>query len=607
MGGIVIALARRPAARAFLAGAALLAASFSGGARGQAEEAPTAATRASGRGGPDAALPRPLDTVTTARVRRIFDAQRRGDLPSALRDSEQLDTLSPLGRALLGHILSDRYLGRFYQASPAELSGWLIAYADQPDAPAVHALLLRRLPRGVAAPPPPAVPTWEIPRPAHTPAPAPDPAVSLGAARVAALEHAVRERSEGGKTETALRLIARARGLSAGDGARLRAVVAQSLFAGNDDDAAFELARSAFRDSGGEAASPAYIAGLAAWRSGRSDEARVLFEAAAIAPDASAALHAAGSFWTARTLLRADDLGNARFWLLRAAEEANTFYGQLAAGILAAPRGKSAPPTRYREVLGIADLEAIAATPEGLAAFALLQVGEPARAEAELRRVAVRLHGNAAMIRAIRLVAKWAGLRSLRADLLRAAAGSAVGIPDLEPLAGFRVDPALIYGLIRTESNFDQNAVSAVGARGLMQLMPVTARALAGDASLDAESLDDPARNLELGQRYVLYLAHNVNVSEDLIRLLASYNAGPAKCGAWKIRDDGDPLLFIEAIPREQTRIFVQRVLAFTWLYAARLDLPAPSLAQLAGGEFPRLSQSPAAAPALVTRRAQLH
>jgi hypothetical protein len=56
------------------------------------------------------------------------------------------------------------------------------------------------------------------------------------------------------------------------------------------------------------------------------------------------------------------------------------------------------------------------------------------------------------------------------------------------------------------------------------------------------------------------------------------------------VRDDGDPLLFIEAIPNEQTRVFVQQVLTYTWLYAVRLGLPAPSLDELAAGQFPHFT-----------------
>jgi soluble lytic murein transglycosylase-like protein len=225
------------------------------------------------------------------------------------------------------------------------------------------------------------------------------------------------------------------------------------------------------------------------------------------------------------------------------------------------------------------------------------------------------MHDNIGIRRAVRLVAQTAGLH----DLVIEASGlvapgvvskqlAAAQVPDLQPLDGFRVDPALIYGLARVESNFDASATSSAGARGLMQLMPVTANFMAHDAPLDTSKLDDPEVNLELGQRYVLYLAQHDAVDSDLIRLLASYNAGPGKCATWNIRDGGDPLLFIEAIPIEQTRVFVQRALAYTWIYAGRLNLPAPSLDELAAGGFPRFRQvSKSSEPAAAIKRVRLN
>ena len=124
--------------------------------------------------------------------------------------------------------------------------------------------------------------------------------------------------------------------------------------------------------------------------------------------------------------------------------------------------------------------------------------------------------------------------------------------------------------------------------------MPVTAGYIAGDPSLAARGsrLHDPALNLDLGQRYVNYLAAQDQIDGDLIRVLASYNAGPASFARWgaAICDEGDPLLFIEAIPLPETRAFVQHALAYTWIYAARLHLPAPSLDQMAAGAFPRFT-----------------
>jgi soluble lytic murein transglycosylase len=120
--------------------------------------------------------------------------------------------------------------------------------------------------------------------------------------------------------------------------------------------------------------------------------------------------------------------------------------------------------------------------------------------------------------------------------------------------------------------------------------MPATASYVAGDPSLrggpGAQRLHDPGLSLDLGQRYLAYLARHEAVRSDLIRLLAAYNAGPGNLTRW-LAGNGhrdDPFLYIESIPIPETRLFVQRVLAHSWIYASRLGLPAPSLDALANG-----------------------
>ena len=250
-----------------------------------------------------------------------------------------------------------------------------------------------------------------------------------------------------------------------------------------------------------------------------------------------------------------------------------------------------------------ADVDAVAATDAGLRAFALLQVGQPARAADELRALWPAVQDNPALRRALLLVAAGAGLTDCAAqfaawsEALDPGAGEELqfALPALHPAGGFRVDPALVYALTRVESNFEADAVSSAGARGLMQLMPVTAQYVGGDASLLDTSLHDPAVNLELGQRYVIMLAAQNSIAGNLLRLLASYNAGPGGFLSWAatMRDDDDPLLFIEAIPNDETRRFVERALTYTWLYAARLHVPAPSLDDMAAGKFPRFTPLP--------------
>jgi soluble lytic murein transglycosylase len=279
-----------------------------------------------------------------------------------------------------------------------------------------------------------------------------------------------------------------------------------------------------------------------------------------------------------------------RAWLDYAAAQHRTFYGQIARRVL----GRSVGLTFADAVLGEADIDAVAAEPGGLRAFALLQVGQTARAEAELRLLASAMADRPPITRAVMLVAGRAGFFDLAADLAavmqeqtgQALDGDRFPVPRLRPRNGFLMDPALVYALTRIESNFDPAAVSSEGAQGLMQLMPQTAGSLARGRPV----LHDPGVNLDLGQRYVAYLAGHDAVDGDLIRVLASYNSGPAAFARWvdEIRDFNDPLLFIEAIPTDETRRFVQRALAFTWIYAARLHLPTPSLDELAADRFPQ-------------------
>ena len=160
MRGIGHTLSRLPQVRAFFVGAAILAGAFTSSAHGQMsgsgngngtiaadatppEEAAWAVPRVSHPGAAEVAFPQPLRPSDVALVRQIFAFQSRGDIPAAIRSAAALE--EPV---LLGTILSDRYLGRWHHSTVEELSDWLARYGDQPEAAAIHALLLTRLPVG---------------------------------------------------------------------------------------------------------------------------------------------------------------------------------------------------------------------------------------------------------------------------------------------------------------------------------------------------------------------------------------------------------------------------------------------------------------------------
>ncbi len=152
-------------------------------------------------------------------------------------------------------------------------------------------------------------------------------------------------------------------------------------------------------------------------------------------------------------------------------------------------------------------------------------------------------------------------------------------------------EPALVLGIIRQETEFDPEAVSSAGARGIMQLMPSTARRNARLADLPYRPNDltrDTAYNMQLGMtEFAGYLG---DWNNSLILAAAAYNAGPNNAKKWIAAygdprsPDVDPIDWIEQIPFNETRNYVQRVIENLEIYRNRLagrDLPLRILADL--------------------------
>ncbi len=578
MRGIPQARSRLSAARAFFAGAAILAgaavpALSPARAQETSDDTAMAIPRLATPDGSPVSLLRPLSAAVARQVTEAFKT------PAASLAALQDDPL-------LGHILADRLLAAQTRPPMDELRAWLSRFPTLPDAPAIQALLVSRLPPGVAPPPALALRSFAMP-------PAGDDieAAETGLARNPALDRTINEAARAGQFERAVRLVARTKGLSPTYGALLRAEIARAMFSQGADLEALALSEAANRQAHGAVGLAPWVGGLAAWRLGRFELARTWFEAAWRAPLIAPAQRAGAAYWAARaTLVTRGEHGP---WMRRAAQDPRTFYGLLARRVLGEPIRPMLP--FQTDTLAEADIEAVAAMPRGWRALALVQVGQPARAAAELRLLFSETLDQPGFGRSVLLVARAAGLQDLAGQLGTVLQPTAVHVPAtrLRPTGGFRLDPALVYALTRLESNFDAGAVSAAGARGLMQLMPGTAHFVM--AGRRTPELHDPGTNLDIGQRYLLQLSQSTLVGSDLIRMLASYNAGPGNFGRWldTMRPEDDPLLFIEALPGEQTRAYVPRALAYTWLYAAQLGLPSPSLDELSAGLWPQVQVRP--------------
>jgi soluble lytic murein transglycosylase len=158
------------------------------------------------------------------------------------------------------------------------------------------------------------------------------------------------------------------------------------------------------------------------------------------------------------------------------------------------------------------------------------------------------------------------------------------------------VDPAYVYGLIRQESRFIMDARSHVGASGLMQIMPATAKWTAQRLGVPygPGMINDRDTNLRLGTGYLRLLLDDFEGSQALAA--AAYNAGPGRPRRWRDGPELDPAAWAETIPFAETRDYVKKVLSNAVYYAAVLgdEEPMSLRARLGTSIGPRLA---AAAP----------
>ena len=222
------------------------------------------------------------------------------------------------------------------------------------------------------------------------------------------------------------------------------------------------------------------------------------------------------------------------------------------------------------------------AEPRFAKAETLRALGLGAWADAELDEMARRSVGEAPRLYAVSAAFSQdarhhLSLRILRRDFLPMARAGYAWLPRafwemFYPL-GWRaevagaaqragIDPLLVSAVVREESSYNPLARSRVGARGLMQLMPETARPMArvrGMAFQEGELLDNPAANIELGSAYLGGLVRDFG---DARLAVAAYNAGPTRVREWwGARKSDDMEVWVEQIPYNETRNFVRRVM----------------------------------------------
>jgi soluble lytic murein transglycosylase-like protein len=371
----------------------------------------------------------------------------------------------------------------------------------------------------------------------------------------------------------------------------LRYRVAWSYYIENDDAAAKRVASEAQLAGGDWSTQAAWVRGLASWRLREYAAAFDAFEYVsrlAVNDD----LKAAGLFWGARAAMAIKQPQYFQPKMQKAAQLPETFYGILASETLGmVPIASKAAKIAKLDWASLKDQENAAL------AVGLAEIGQNKLADVALRHQArigdARQHANLAQLAGTLNLAStqfWLGHYGPSRDQSNAMAR--YPMPNWEPSGGWRVTPALVYAHTLQESNFRTDVISPAGARGLMQVRPGTAQdmARARGAAFTASELDRPSVNLEYGQSYLEKLRDMPATGGLLPKVIAAYNAGPSPLIRWnsEIRDNGDPLLFIESIPYWETRGYVSIILRNYWIYEMREKKASGSLKGLAQYMWPK-------------------
>ncbi len=356
-----------------------------------------------------------------------------------------------------------------------------------------------------------------------------------------------------------------------------RGTLARRALRRGDISLAYRLAHSHRQTKGAGFADAEWLAGWIALRYLRDPKTAAGHFARMWSKVTYPVSRARAAYWAGRAAESQNNIALARDWYVKAGRYFTVFYGQLALGRLGTKGGKPLPAGPHpdsqtaaayhaRDVVRAAKLIAGSRDRNHLKAF-IRHLTRTSKTPAEAA-MAARIAQSAARP----AVALRSAKRALRKHTVLIHAGwPQEPLPD--DLRG--VEDALLLALMRQESAFDHEALSWAGARGLMQVMPATARLMAKRLKMpfSRKRLNDPEYNLTIGTAYLAHVLEEFDGSYVLA--LAAYNAGPSRARSW-LRKHGDfrtgqidPVDWIEMIPFDETRNYVQRVMENLQMYRA--------------------------------------
>lgn len=520
---------------------------------------------------------------------QIFLLQSEEEISAAQKLEKQLT--DPL---LMNEVLFQRYISDTYRTRGKELTAWMEKYYDMPGADRM--VKLAKIKQA-------SVRKAYIPR-----------TISGGASIETAQSETWTEKKYTGDTNTKINKFKRA--IRSGSTKTARQILEDSSFkkkltesdygrlAGRLSfiyytNGEFELAKKwGFVASDAKSEYGMWAMGLLYFKEEKYAESKKYFSAILDLPQINNARKTEAAFWAGRAADANGERSEAKKYWKIAAAHPMAFYGALSSVML----GNTPKYEFFEQDCTDEDIDALRETKYGKRALALLQVGQKDRAELYLKYM-ITSKVTDRTLHAINSIATVYGLPrvSIQASSLIQDRGileiddniiysAQYPLPDWEPMGGWSIDRALLLAITKQESGFRTNATSGAGANGLMQIMPSTAKKVARENKVNMSEIDmsKPEHNMFLGQQYIVDLLAHPNINNNIIKMLAAYNAGMGTLVDFeKMLETYDPLLYIESFPTYETRSYIKRVMSNMWLYRARLDQPLTTMKDLANGEWP--------------------
>jgi soluble lytic murein transglycosylase len=454
-------------------------------------------------------------------------------------------------RELMGHLIAERLLHPRTKTQYGDLKKWLSRYGDHSMAPTVYSLAKKRQPRndkyGPKKPPMVLASVAKYSDPDKT---VQKEVVKKTRKRQALLRKLKQYRQKQYYSKAIIQLSKSENKELLGQDtwAQVTLRLARSILNYGDYKRPERLARMVVNHTEFRRNEALWVAGFSNYKLGKYDKSAGFFRRLAYSVPRNSKYFAKSAFWAGKAYDNIDRASMSRVFYSLASQDADSFYGQVAAQKVGRKRywAWGVPSIRSK------DKDFLFKDPLVRRVIALSQIGEHALAQDELKLIHSRVPHEMDM--SLLALASQLHLPNIQMSLARNLKeqnmvyyGGLYPEPKAwKPRGGYEMDRSLMHAIMRQESAFKPKVKSRAGARGLMQLMPNTAKFIRRKQNRPVYSrhaLFNPNINMGLGQDYLQYLM--TKMEGNVIQVVASYNAGPGNVNKWLEKNIGnnDPIL----------------------------------------------------------------